>query len=76
MLGLYALSRMSLVLDGARFEAYILPSQMPPGAYPHNRLGAVFIPRQATGDDLNAVVAKGSPTASSPMGRMFLRKST
>jgi len=63
IVGLYALSRLQLVLDGKNLQAEIGPTPAAPPAYKQNRLGAVFIPRPNEGDDLIAVVAPGSPAA-------------
>ena len=60
-IGLYGLSRMRLVVDGERNAAYVAPSDSPPKPYEHNRLGAVFTPKDLDSDPLIARVAPGSP---------------
>jgi hypothetical protein len=62
-LGLAAMSRLELVVDGAHGVAYARPSPSAPPKYAHNRLGAVFVPRDARSDDLVASVADHSPAA-------------
>lgn len=61
ILGLFAVARLSIVLDAERDIAYLTPSKSPPPRYEHNRLGAVFVPRDNGSDDLFAVVAKAGP---------------
>ncbi len=62
-LGLAALGRLDLVIDGKAGVAYTHARTEPPAAFPHNRLGAVFVPRDDRSDDLVAHVAAGSPAA-------------
>lgn len=59
-LGMDALKRLDLVVDGKNNIAYIRPKQTPPAPFPHNRLGAVFIDDRE-GVELLAHVAPGSP---------------
>ncbi len=61
-LGLAAVRRMELVIDGPAGVAYLQPSKAPSIPYAHNRLGAVFTPANLeSGDDLVARVSLGSP---------------
>jgi hypothetical protein len=61
--GLHGLRRMDLFIDGAKDTAYVRPVRSPGEPYPHNRLGAVFMPPTLEEDDLRAHVAAGSPAA-------------
>lgn len=60
-LGLFALRRMDFVMDGTQGVVYARPRGDSAPAYPHNRLGAVFVPRDLESDPLLAHVAPGSP---------------
>lgn len=60
-LGLAALKRLDLVVDGDLGIAYLRPIATPPARYEHNRLGAVFVPADMQGGDLVARVLNGSP---------------
>ena len=60
-LGLAALKRLDIVIDGKHGIAYLRPKKTPPLPYQHNRLGADFIPQDSHNDDLIAHVANGSP---------------
>jgi len=60
-LGLAALRRLDLVIDGELGIAYLRPANNPLAPYAHNRLGAVFAPRDMEGADLIAHVIAGSP---------------
>ena len=60
-LGLAALKRLDLIIDGRQGVAYVRPKTSRPVPYPHNRLGAVFVPRDGHGNDLVACVAEGGP---------------
>lgn len=60
-LGVYALRRLDLVVDGPNKVAYARPVDTPASPYRHNRLGAVFVPRDMQSDPLVALVIKGSP---------------
>lgn len=62
-LGLAALKRLDLIVDGKQGVAYLRPKRTPPPPYEHNRLGAVFVPRDQQGNDLVASVVDGSPAA-------------
>jgi hypothetical protein len=59
-LGLAALKRLDLVIDGKRGIAYLRPKKTPPLPYLHNRLGADFLPKDSD-DNLIAHVVNGSP---------------
>jgi hypothetical protein len=59
--GLRVLARMEVALDGVHQVAYLRPLTDRPVPPPHNRLGAVFVPRDNTSNDLVARVAAGSP---------------
>jgi tetratricopeptide (TPR) repeat protein len=60
-LGLAALARIDLVVDGHNGLAYVNPRRDPPEPYAHNRLGAVFAPEDLFSDPLLAHVIKGGP---------------
>jgi hypothetical protein len=60
-LGLAALARLDLVLDGEAGVAYVHAASGSPPPYAHNRLGAVFVPRDEQSNDLVAAVAERSP---------------
>lgn len=62
-LGLAALKRLDLIVDGKQGVAYVRPRTSAPLPYEHNRLGAVFVPRHPQASDLVASVADGSPAA-------------
>ena len=62
-LGLAALKRLDLVVDGKHGAVYLRPKTNVPRAVNHNRLGAVFVPVNATGGELHAHVAPLSPAA-------------
>ena len=59
-LGLAALKRMDLIVDGNNGLAYLRAKTTRPPAYPHNRLGAVFVPQTHT-NQAAAWVVHGSP---------------
>ncbi len=61
VLGMAALRRLDLVVDGPNLVAYLRPSQTSTARYDQNRMGAVFVPRDVAGPDLIAVVAARSP---------------
>src|SRR6266540_312129 len=61
IVGLAALKRLDFIIDGKRGVAYLRPKRTPPPPYPHNRLGAEFMPRHWQADDLVAQVVDGSP---------------
>ncbi len=60
-LGLAALKRLDLIIDGELGIAYVRPKTTTSPPYEHNRLGAVFAPRDTDGVDLIAHVIDGSP---------------
>jgi len=60
-LGLAALKRLDIVIDGKRGIAYLRPKKTPSLPYDHNRIGAVFVPRNLQSDDLVAHVVSSSP---------------
>ncbi len=60
-LGLAALRRLDLILDGDLGIAYLQPKSGPPPPYDHNRLGAVFAPPKTEDNDLVATVINASP---------------
>jgi hypothetical protein len=60
-LGLAALKRLDSIIDGKHGIAYLRAKKTPPLPYEHNRLGAVFVPRDSQNDDLVAHVVDGSP---------------
>ncbi|MGH7975757.1 MAG: hypothetical protein ACREC8_03750, partial [Limisphaerales bacterium] len=60
-LGLAALKRLDIIIDGKHGVAYLRPKETRPLPYEHNRLGAVFVPKDLQSDDLIAHVIVGSP---------------
>lgn len=62
-LGLAALRRFDIVIDGPGGRARLKPRQESPGPVVHNRLGAVFAPPEENASDLVARVARSSPAA-------------
>jgi hypothetical protein len=60
-LGLAALKRLDLIIDGSLGIAYLRPRTTPPLPYEHNHLGAVFAPRDMEAVDLIAHVIDDSP---------------
>jgi hypothetical protein len=60
-LGLAALKRLDLIVDGVHGIVYLRPKTGTPPKYEHNRSGLVFVPRDAQSDDLIAHVVKNSP---------------
>lgn len=63
ILGLYALKRVDLMVDGRKGVAYFQPAAAVAPPYPHNRLGAVFVPHGPLLDPLVAQVIPGTPAA-------------
>jgi len=61
VLGMAALRRLDLVVDGPNLVAYLRPSQTSTARYDQNRMGAVFVPRDLQSPDLTAIVAARSP---------------
>jgi S1-C subfamily serine protease len=60
-LGLAALDRQDVIIDGKNGVVYFARQPAPAKAVQHNRLGAVFAPGEMQHDDLLAHVAAGSP---------------
>lgn len=60
-LGLAALKRLDFIVDGNNGLAYLRTKKTPPPAYPHNRLGAVFVPTSAQTNQAVARVVEGGP---------------
>jgi len=60
-LGLAALRRLDVIIDGNLGIAFLHPKSSSPPPYEHNRLGAVFAPLKMEGGDLVARVIDGSP---------------
>ena len=60
VIGLAALRRMDMVIDGEG-EIYVQTSETLPPAYIHNRFGAVFMPAAVNNDARLARVVKDSP---------------
>jgi len=61
VLGMEALKRFDLVIDGKKGFAYLHAKEGPPPPYEYNRLGAVFTPTNLEGGNLVASVVAGSP---------------
>ncbi len=61
MLGMEALKRFDLVIDGKKGFAYLRAKEGPPPPYEYNRLGAVFAPPDLESENLVASVVAGSP---------------
>jgi len=62
-LGTAALGRLDFIVDGKHNVAYLRPKATSAKPRQHNRLGAVFVPRDPSSEDLLAHVAAGSPAA-------------
>jgi hypothetical protein len=60
-LGLAAIKRLDLIVDGKNGLAYLRAKATPPLAYRHNRLGAVFVPTITHTNQAVARVVGGSP---------------
>ncbi|MBN2130752.1 MAG: aspartyl protease family protein [Sedimentisphaerales bacterium] len=62
-LGLFALLRLSIVVDGKSGKVHVKSHPPPeePNPYEYNRLGAVFVPANLQSNDLVAHVVTGSP---------------
>ena len=64
MLGLFALTRLQLIIDRKNGFAYTRPALHPTDDYPYNRIGAVFVPKEidnANDNDLLARVMQRQP---------------
>jgi hypothetical protein len=74
-LGITALKRCDLIVDGIHAVAYLQPKATRPRANEHNRLGAAFMPADAQSDTLIAQVMQGSPAYEAGMrdGDVLLR---
>jgi hypothetical protein len=59
--GLAALSRVDVIVDGTNCVAYLHPKSNRAADYPHNRLGAVFVPTSQQPEEGVARVEVGSP---------------
>ena len=60
-LGLFALTRLDIVIDGKNDSIYTRPNPRPTSRYQYSRLGAAFVPANVESDHLLAHVATGSP---------------
>jgi hypothetical protein len=60
-LGLAALKRVDLIVDGKNGLVYVRSKTTRPPAYPHNRLGAIFLPTGTHTNQAVAWVIKGGP---------------
>jgi hypothetical protein len=78
MLGLAALLRFEILIDGAAGHLYTRAVATPPRPYNHNRLGAVFTPKNLDSQDLIGYVVEGTPAdlAGIRNGDMLLRVGT
>ena len=59
--GLAAMKRMEIIIDGKHGIGYLRPRQTSPQPYEHNRLGAVFAPKDLQSENLVAHVVPGGP---------------
>jgi hypothetical protein len=60
-LGMAALKRVDLIVDGRNGFAYLRAKTTQADSYRYNRIGAVFLSGRSQSDDLAAVVLEGSP---------------
>jgi hypothetical protein len=60
-LGFAALKRLDLIVDPINGVAYLRPKNDKPPAYPQNRIGAVFLPRDQNATEWIARVLKNGP---------------
>jgi PDZ domain-containing protein/aspartyl protease len=60
-LGLFALTRFEVIIDGRNNCLYTRPIDKPATKYDHNRMGAVFVPQDDKSDLLTAQVLPKSP---------------
>jgi len=60
-LGLAALKRLDFIVDGNNDLAYLRAKRTHPPAYPHNRLGAIFVPTATYKNQAVAWVVDGGP---------------
>ena len=62
VLGMFALTRLRVIIDGKGGALYTRIIDRPAATYDYNRLGAEFVPAdEAKGDDLIARVSEGTP---------------
>lgn len=61
VIGLAALARLDIIIDGKHSVAYLRPRTTPAQPYTHNRAGVVFFPRDLQSYDGIAHVEAGSP---------------
>ncbi len=75
-LGLQALKGLEIIVDGKNGCAYIRPKKILSKPISHNRIGAVFVPRDLQGNDLVAHVLNGSPAYEAGVreGDLLLKK--
>ena len=59
--GLFALTRLDIIVDGKNSSLYTRPHSKPISKYQYNRLGAAFVPANKKSEHLVAHVAKKSP---------------
>jgi C-terminal processing protease CtpA/Prc len=59
-LGLFALTRFDIVIDGKNGHLFTRAIRRPKSRYAYNRIGAVFVPRDANSNDLVAHVMEKS----------------
>ncbi|MBU0477891.1 aspartyl protease family protein [bacterium] len=60
-LGLFALTRLDIIIDGKKGRIYTRPNPKSASQYQYNRFGAVFVPKDMKSNDLIAHVIDGSP---------------
>jgi TPR repeat protein len=60
-LGLFALSRLDVIIDGPGGNVYTRPKINPQSIYPYSRTGAAFIPMEANNGRLVAYVVENGP---------------
>jgi len=60
-LGLAGLKRLDLIVDGNKGLVYLRPKKTRPSRYPHNRLGAIFVPTDEHTNQAVARVVDGGP---------------
>jgi hypothetical protein len=60
-LGMAALRRMDVIIDGRHRLVYVRPKSTPAPPYEHDRAGACFLPNSVQGDSCVASVIEGSP---------------
>jgi hypothetical protein len=60
-IGSFALRRFEIIIDGPSNNLYMKPNNLSTSQYAYNRLGAVFVPDDISGEYLYAHVVEGSP---------------